>query len=390
MKIKHNLFGIWFLLFGACICLVSSLSFANQQHIVKQSTDNQAWFAQNLHHKQDVQLRVDLFLSTTCPHCLAADQFFHKLETKKTWLLVHRYYVNKDKIALDRLNDLVQSQQIKINPFAVPAIFFCNARWLGFDDAQSAGAEIVKGLNYCHKQISRTGKLTPMTVNAIRKNGVSEWYESNITKNQSLQVLIPALAVLDALMPCSLFGFVVMFSFLFVIPKGNLRVVFSGLFLFCVGMIHYLQQVHTALFYEIIRDVNGAMIVSGLLLLGLLLSSYRKKHANLQLNCTLKGIALGCVAVLTVAGVYSYNQECVPNYALVFQQHLATQSLPLQQQFLYILLYQIIYLLILAFLLFIALAGSARIKYQQVLQKIVCLVLLFSAVFLIIYPVLLE
>src|SRR3990167_8779536 len=157
--------GVRAVTFGLLIGLVSTIGFASPQHAVKQSADRegQGWFTQDAQHKQDVQLRVDLFLSTTCPHCRAADRFFRQLETKKAWLAVHRYYINEDKVGLDRLNDLVIAQKIKITPFAVPAIFFCDARWLGFDSANKTGKEILNGLTYCHNQLIATGKLTPMT-----------------------------------------------------------------------------------------------------------------------------------------------------------------------------------------------------------------------------------
>ncbi|OGV51415.1 MAG: hypothetical protein A3F46_05880 [Legionellales bacterium RIFCSPHIGHO2_12_FULL_42_9] len=391
MNMKHNLLGIQFFLLTALIGFVCPLSFANQHQVSLENNGNQVWFTQNSQHKHDVQLRVDLFLSTTCPHCRAANHFFHQLETKKPWLSVHRYYINKDKVALDRLNDLVIAQQIKINPFAVPAIFFCDARWLGFDNTHNIEKEILKELSYCHKQIVATGLLTPMTVNAIRKAGVSEWYQSNIVGNPSWSELIVTLAGFDVLMSCSLLGFLVMFAFLFLIPKKNLRLVFGGLFLFCVGLIHYLQQVYTAFFYELIQGVRWPAVGVGLLLLGFIISCYCKKIDCLKLTCTLKGVVQGVVMLLSVALVYSYYQGCLPNYSLVFQHYLVAHTLTTERQFVYTLLYQIVYLLALALLLVIALIGSARvIKYQQVLRKLVCLVLLFSALFLIIYPLLLE
>ena len=177
------------------LCLLSPLGVASHSHLAKQNVANQAWFTQDPYHKENIQLRVDLFLSSTCPHCLAANQFFHQLESKKKWLSVHRYYVNQDKAALDRFNDLIQAQQITINAFAVPAIFFCDSRWLGFDNENNSGHQLLKSLNYCHQQLVASGKLTPTTVNAIRKSGVSEWYESNIVNSSSWVELIVSLAV---------------------------------------------------------------------------------------------------------------------------------------------------------------------------------------------------
>ena len=367
MKIQYNLLGIRFLLLGALLAMTCSLGFANQGDVAPQNTDNQAWLTQASHHKQDVQLRVDLFLSSTCPHCHAADKFFHHLEAKKPWISVHRYYINKDKTALDHLNQLVQAQKITINPFAVPAIFFCNSRWLGFDSAEGAGAELEKNLTYCRDQITKTGKLTPMTVNALRKNAVSDWYESNIVDNPSWSVLIPTLAGFEVLMTCSFFGFLVVFAFGYLISRRSLRVVLIGLFLSVIGLIHYLQQAHTGFFYEMLHQGQWPIAAVGVLLFGLIIFCYRDKGFFLQSHGSLKTIVAVGVAVLTVAGVYAYSQGCIPNYSLVFQRHVVIKAESTSQQFFYILLYQLMYLTYFALMLVIALAGCGRIrKYQAI------------------------
>ncbi|WP_026069530.1 thioredoxin domain-containing protein [Legionella tunisiensis] len=79
-----------------------------------------AWFSQN--QNKQVKLRVDLFLSSLCPHCKKADEFFRTLEAKTPWIEVHRYIVNEDKAALEFFNQRLQQQHV--DSFAMPAIFF--------------------------------------------------------------------------------------------------------------------------------------------------------------------------------------------------------------------------------------------------------------------------
>ena len=335
--------------------------------------------------KQQNKLQVDLFLSTTCPHCFAANQFFYHLESKKPWLSVHRHFINKDKEALEQLNTLVKAQHISVNPFAVPAIFFCNTRWLGFDNEMVAGKAIEKGLNYCHTQVMKTGRLSAATVKTIHQWAISSWYEKNIEGHPSWGTLIITFAALDALLPCSLMSLLVMLSFLLLSPSGKVRFGLTLLFLVSVVLLHTLQQQFPLLFSQWVFVLQWPMVGLGLLLLGLTLLYYKKKWTLKSLS-PLSTILLACVVIVTVLAIYSLR-NCVPNFALVFQSYLTKHTQTALQALSYIVLYQVIYALILGFLLFVMLLGcSWRDKYSLFFQRLAWGILLVAAGFLISYP----
>ena len=343
------------------------------------------WVQHNPEDKQQIQIKVDLFLSTTCPHCLAANQFFHHLESKKPWLSVHRHFINKDKKALEQLNTLVQAQHISVNPFAVPAIFFCNTRWLGFDNEMVAGKAIEKGLNYCYTQVEKTGQLSAATVKTVHQWAISSWYEKNIEGHPAWGTLIITLAALDALLPCSLISLLVMLSFLLLSPPGKVRFGLSLLFLVSVVLLHTLQQLFPLLFSQWVFVLQWPMVGLGLLLLGLALLHYKNKWRLKSLS-PLQTILLACIVLLTVLAVYSLR-NCVPNFALVFQSYLTKQAQTALQALGYIVLYQVIYALILGFLLVVALIGcSWRDKYSRFFKRLAWGILLVAAGFLIGHP----
>lgn len=138
-------------------------------------------------------LQVDLYLTTTCPHCQKADLFFQKLVKDKTLpLQVNRFYIDQDKTALKQFYSALKAQGF--NDFAVPSIFFCDSRWSGFDEAGTSGKKLLDALEYCQNELKKTGKPTPALVKTLR-----QWAKPDLEKAG----IIPTLTV-ESYMPFAL------------------------------------------------------------------------------------------------------------------------------------------------------------------------------------------
>ena len=303
---------------------------------------------------------------------------------------MHRYYINTDTQALERLNQLDAAQKITINPFAVPAIFFCNIRWLGFDSKANTGEVLLKKLQYCRHQISKTGQLSPTTVKSLSEWSEAHWYEEHIDGTPSWLPLVASLAAMDALMPCSLWAVWVILSFLLLMQPGRARLLAGGVCLIVIGLCHALQQVNSALFYHLLFAAKWPMVLVGLACLA---AGFRWYQTALPLDAArgrVQNTVLCLLALFLVLGVYSYSHDCVPNVALVFQEHVAKQNISFALQLFYTGLYQLVYLVLLVILLGAAVFGCARKTHRQTLiQKLAGIILLVAALYLIIYPILL-
>ena len=108
-------------------------------------TISSPWYTQTADKK--TVLNVALFLSSTCGHCHKADEFFQKIEPTHPWLHVTRYTVDKDKKALTQFNQFLMEQHM--SDFAVPSVFFCNSRWVGFATAETTGKNLLDGRYSC-------------------------------------------------------------------------------------------------------------------------------------------------------------------------------------------------------------------------------------------------
>ena len=348
--------------------------------------DNQSFSWFSVDNNKQVTIPVDMFLSSTCPHCEKANAFFNELETKYPWLAIRRHVINQDKVALETYHQFLQ--KLKLSDFAVPAIFFCNTRWVGFVDAQTSGKQLVKSLNFCRDQIAKTGELSTTTVEILNQMSTANWYEENLQPQLSPFVFIPIMAIVDTLNPLSLFIILTLFSFLFIERQKKTQIGTTLLFLLSVGLAHHIQQIHTEFFYQILPMLRFPVIAIGV---GLITYVFYLHPKVFSVRRTLPAIISFILAMLTGFFVQVYQQIHTPNFSLIFHQWVMTQNLTVFWQLMYSLIYQLIYVLALGLI-----TGGliALIKYygngsqhQRRVGEFAWQYLIIIGLILIVYPV---
>ncbi len=337
------------------------------------------WFS--LEGNKQIKLRVDLFLSTTCPHCEKANEFFKTLESQGN-LIVHRHWINTDKAALEAFSASLQQQ--KSSDFSVPAMFFCNTHWVGFSDDGSTGTLLTKAINYCRQQIASSGKLTPGTSELL-----NQWASANLYKSSFVAISSPLtftflVGLIDAISPCSIFYIIALLSFAWISRTYTQRIVVGFVYLLALGFTHYIQQSYFTQLYQMtsLRVLASLVGLSLLGYLGTQILFNRKGAGEIDyLSISLAG--------LTALIVQSYQQTCTPNISLIFQEWLAAQQFTGVQHIFYSALYQIIYLLPL-FLVVIALSVPKYVwltKHKDFLQQFSLAALSIIALVQIVYPI---
>jgi glutaredoxin len=325
----------------------------------------------------DALIKVDLFLSSTCPHCQKADAFFRDMEQKKPWLMVHRYIINQDKSALDHLYTRLQ-QQRSMN-FSVPAIFFCGSQWTGFKDIDTTGKALRHALVYCHQKIIQENELTPATINVLQKWGAASQLQLDKKMSRTVLTAVIGTALTDAINPCSLFCFAAFIAFLWLYPTRQGQLYIGGIFLVSLGFIHYLQQVHSAFYYQMVTHMRLFEAIIGLLLFLMVFNNYHKKPP--------KPTPLIFLFIPIVVLVVEMSQQICMNIALIFEQWLSEQQLSSISHFFYQLIYQGFYLLPLTLFWLIYRIRSSRFSHYEHLLKVSSYVVFISiGLLLIVYP----
>ena len=351
---------------------------------IAQANAEPTWFTQG--EDKQVLINVDVFLTSTCPHCQKADAFFSEIEKKNPWLVIHRQEINEDKAALELFYNLLQQQHL--NDFSVPAMFFCNSHWTGFADANSTGKVLLSALDFCRQKITQDGQLNQVTIDVLQKWGKASQLQVGTKKADSAASLITMAALTDAFSPCSLFAFAAFLAFLWLYPTDRRSQWAVGVvFLLSLGAIHFIQQAHAAFYYQYVEKLKWVEMLVGVILFFAVASTYRQKQTQwLSLR---DGPVYFLLIIATVFAVQAYQQTCVFNIAPALEQWLAEQSFSSTKHLAYILMYQLIYLLPLAvFLLcYLLYKRKKHIALHQPLWKhTASLILISIGLILVFYP----
>ncbi len=351
-------------------------------HVFAHSPSNE-WYTKG--PNQSVNITMELFLTSTCPHCQKADAFFQQAEKMMPWLTIHKYVINQDKAALKKFYERLHAEHI--NDFAVPAMFFCGSRWSGYGEANTTGNVLRHALTYCHQKIIEQGSLTPETIKVLQKWGNASQYRIDASLVQTPILLLLFSALMDGLSSCSLFCFAAFLSFLWAYPKQTqFQLKAAIVFLISLGFVHYMQQTHTDLYYQLLSNLKWFEIAVGVLLLLATVNTYREKQSSATFT---NGFLMIPIVCFTVIAVQTAQQTCTFNMALIYEQWMEEQTFSSVLKETYIILYQLFYLLPLVIVLLLFL-WSKRFKRviacQRMLQIAGYAILLTIGLLLIIYP----
>jgi hypothetical protein len=328
---------------------------------------------------------VDLFISSTCPYCHKADQFFANLVKELPWLRLHRYVINQNRLDLNVFYQRLQKQ--KSTDFSVPAIFFCNSRWTGFLGGDTSGRLIVDGLRFCHQHLVDEGQLSTATINVLQKWGTASQFQLGADITDTGPFLLPYSALLDAFSPCAFFC-LISFIALLCLYFGQIRSQrYLGLvFLASLGVAHAMQQAHAVIYYQVATYIRWPSMVLGVLLLMFIARLYPKIKTNQPMRM---GLLVFLLMPLMVWALHINQQTCVLNLAMIIEQWIKEQAYSSWLTVLMHGMYQLFYLLplIVVWFAFLLLGRWSWLQtYQRLIKLLAVMILAADGLILLLYP----
>ena len=322
-------------------CLLSIFIFFNLSMAYAKSAHVSDWYTKD--NVTGVHLNIDLFLSSTCPHCQQTEAFFSALQSQNPWLNVNRHFINEDKAMLKLFYSKLK--QFNSNDFSVPTIFFCDSRWLGFDTSETTGKGLIRALDYCHEKIEQEGKITQATRNTLRQWSATSKIDVNMKINTPHsdfeRILITAMV--EAISPCALFCLFLFLASIWMYPaRRGVQFFLSMAMILALGIVHTMQYVFTNHYQQLLmHSTVFSWIVGGLLLLYLL------QYINTHWRSGTRRSPLWFfpVLILSVTAVYIHQQSCDFSVGALFQHWLQTKSLTPSALYFYQLTYLAFYLL---------------------------------------------
>ncbi|MFW2403354.1 MAG: thioredoxin family protein [Gammaproteobacteria bacterium] len=337
----------------------------------------------------DVSVHLYFFWTATCPHCQRAKPFVETLPDKYPWLQLHSHVLDRehrDHVSL--YVDMARALGKKAG--SVPAFLFCGKMFTGYDEESTTGAFLVDGLRECHETALETGgqiaTLEPETaaeepalsIPLIGELDVEAW---------SLPALTLVLAGLDSFNPCAFFVLLFLLSLLVHARSRQRMLIIGGTFVFFSGFIYFLFMAAWLNLFLVIGNTQWVTLGAGLvaLVLGLInikdfvwfkrgVSLSIPDDAKPKLYERMRGLVaadnlaammLGAIALSIAAN--SYELLCTAGFPMVFTRALTLNDLPTSSYYLYLVFYNVIYVIPLLLIVgvFVATLGSRKLSERE-------------------------
>ncbi len=353
------------------------------------------------------QSRVHLyfFWSARCPHCLAARPYIEDLPTRHPWIELHSMEISRSQENLQRYIDMAAAlgQQAR----SVPALLFCGRMKVGWDSAETSGAELLGELTACREQAA--GKSPPpakVADNRLRLPLVGEIDAGAL----SLPVLTLVIAGMDAFNPCAFFVLLFLLSLLVHQQDRRRMLLIGGVYVFFSGAMYFAFMAAWLGLFRVMGSLPWVTLAAGLvaLLIGALnvkdFFAFRRgpslsipesgkpglyRRARAILNADSMPAMLSATVVLAVAANF-YELLCTAGFPMVYTRLLTLAPISHARQYAYLALYNLIYVLplLIIVLTFVGAMGARKLSEREgrVLKLLSGLMMLGLGVLLLAAP----
>lgn len=337
-------------------CLLSTAR--AQTNAVTGETAGSQQSAEELTWSRDGKTTLHFFHSHSCPHCKAAMPFIMTLPSRFPWLDLQLYEISTNT---DNLRKLERAAKKFERQVAVPAFFFCNNVKLGWQDTEEGQEEFVEALEECRESQERGAKMA-----LSEKNEVEVPFVGKLNlENMSLPVITVLIAALDAFNPCVFFVLLFLLSMLINLRSRSRMAIVGGVFVFFSGFIYFLFMAAWLNIFMFAGHLKILTISAGLVGLvaaiinikdyfffkkGVSLtmsddnrSSIIKRMRGLLEKGSLPALLGGTVVLAVVSN--AYELICTAGFPMIFTRVLTLHSLPAIEYYLYLALYNVVYVL---------------------------------------------
>lgn len=354
------------------ICALTLLVLLLITPLSGQAQPDEGWY----HHSEqgELTLRLTFFWSSLCPHCDTARPLVEAYAAQHPWLELESMEVSGNWQNLARYRQMAATLGVEAR--SVPAFFYCGGMQVGFD-AEQGGAELFDGIEACRERLLAGGEM----VGSLSTTALPFDIKRADVGLFSLTVMI---AALDAFNPCAFFVLLFLLGMLGHAHERGRMLLVGGVFVFFSGLLYFLFMsawLNLFLLMGVIRPVTIAAALLALLAAGINIKDalwpghgvslsisagrkpglFRRMRELLKLQST-AGLLLGTVVLALL--VNSYELLCTSGLPMVYTRILTLETLAASEYYLYLLLYNLVYVTPLALIVLLFSLGVAKGKLQ--------------------------
>ncbi len=324
----------------------------------------------------EITLKLYFFWSTRCPHCAAAQPFVERLGDEFDWLEVESAELVNHPENVPRFIELAKRAGQNAN--AVPAFIFCEQMLTGYDSAAGVGQFLRRSLLECrdrlHVQQSAAGtqqqplervpmpqpeQVQPLSIPLLGAIDPADL---------SLPALTVIIAALDAFNPCAFFVLLFLLSLLVHARSRTRMALIGAVFVTFSGLVYFVFMAAWLNVFMFVGELKALTLIAGIVAVVIAVINIKDffwfkrgvslsipEHVKPGLFARMRGMVnarslpamlFGTVVLALVAN--SYELLCTAGFPMVYTRILTLNELPGYSYYLYLLAYNVIYVIPLA------------------------------------------
>jgi thiol-disulfide isomerase/thioredoxin len=359
--------------------------------------------------------------SETCPHCARAKPVVEDWADRIDWLQVEMVSVQTASAEeADRVLSL--AEEINEDIVGVPTFLFCQRIEVGFDSAETTGAELEQQLAGCYDALEGTAAdlaAAPAPATTVAPSAGDDDLRLPVlgkvnAETVSLPVFTIAVAGLDAFNPCAFFVLLFLLSLLVHARSRWRMALVGGVFVVISGVMYFAFMAAWLNVFLVTGQLRWVTMAAGLIALTIAIFNVKDfffpdttgslsipesakpglfaRMRRLTTGDALPTVLLGTIALAAVAN--AYELLCTAGFPLVFTRVLTLNELGTSTYYAYLVLYNLVYVVPLLVIVgvFVWTLGSRKLSENegQFLKLMSGMMMLGLGLLLVFKPNLLE
>lgn len=305
------------------------------------------------------------FWSLACPHCLEARPFIEAIPAERPWVKLHSLELTRHPENVRHYVAL--AEQVGETAQYVPGLLYCGRMQTGWDDAATSGEALLADLDAC-RAAAKTGSALDIA-RAMPAPAFSVPVLGDIALDgYSLPLLTVLIAGLDAFNPCAFFVLLFLLSMMAHQHSRARMLAIGGVFVLTSGVMYFAFMAAWLNLFQLLGHLAWVTLAAGglALLVGLInvkdffvfgrgvslsIPESRKPDIYQRARAILAAgsvPAMLAATVLLAVAVNFYELLCTAGFPMVYTRLLTLQELGAAQHYLYLALYNVVYVIPLA------------------------------------------
>jgi len=331
-------------------------------------------------------IALHFFWSKTCPHCRKAKPFINELAQSFDWLELNSYEISENQKNAAYFMEM--SKSLGNERFAVPAFMYCDQIMVGYLDDQTTGEKLRRQLLNCKDSLDKNLPNLQLKTPESGETKISIPLMGELDADKfSLPVFTFIIAALDAFNPCAFFVLLLLLSMLVNVRNRRRMFLIGGIFVFFSGFIYFLFMAAWLNLFLYLGELRVITVIAALIAIGVSIINIKdyflfKQGVSLSIpesakpgifgrirglvkSTSMPTMIVGTIMLAIVANLYELL--CTSGFPMVFTRILTLNELPPSTYYLYLVFYNIIYVIPLTVIVlaFTVTLGSRKLSEKE-------------------------